>query len=58
MSPATSVATGALMGFSVNDENLTITIFQAQISQRVGRTVGDGGLRELVGTMAQFKDAK
>lgn len=44
-------------GIFVNDDNQTITIFQAQISQRPDRTVGDTGLRALVGTMAQFGGA-
>ena len=42
-------------GIFVNDSDQTITILQSRITTRVGRTVGDSGLRELVGTMEQFK---
>jgi hypothetical protein len=44
-------------GIYVNDNDQTITVFQARISQRPDRTVGDSSLREFAGTLAQFKDA-
>jgi hypothetical protein len=44
-------------GIFVNDNAQTITIFQARISQRADRTVGDSSLREFAGTLTQFADA-
>lgn len=46
-------------GIFVNDNDQTITVFQARISQRADRTVGDASLREFAGTLTQFqsKDA-
>lgn len=41
-------------GIFVDDNAQTITVFQSRISQRNDRTVGDAGLRELAGTVAQF----
>lgn len=43
-------------GIFVNDNDQTITVFQARISQRVGRTIGDSSLREFAGTLTQFSD--
>ncbi len=45
-------------GIFVNDDEKTITVFQAQISQSADRTIGDASLRALAGTLTQFKDAK
>jgi hypothetical protein len=42
-------------GIFVNDNDQTITIFQARISQRRDRTVGDASLREFAGTLTQFQ---
>lgn len=44
-------------GIFVNDNDRTITVFQSVISQKPGRTIGDGSLREFAGTLTQFKDA-
>lgn len=41
-------------GIYVNDDNKTITIFQARISQKTNSSVGDKDLREFAGTMTQF----
>jgi hypothetical protein len=41
-------------GIFVNDSDQTITIFQARISQRADRTVGDSLLKEFAGTLMQF----
>lgn len=43
-------------GVYVNDNDQTITVFQARISQRPDRTIGDAALKEFVGTLGQFKD--
>jgi hypothetical protein len=43
-------------GIFVNDNNQTITIFQARISQRADRTIGDTALKEFSGTLSQFQD--
>jgi hypothetical protein len=43
-------------GIFVNDDEETITVFQAQISQSEGRTIGDASLRSFAGTLTQFKD--
>jgi hypothetical protein len=42
-------------GIFVNDSNETITVFQARISQRADRLIGDSPLREFVGTLSQFQ---
>jgi len=41
-------------GIYLNEASGTIDIFQAKISQRAGRTVGDSSLREFYGTLSQF----
>lgn len=41
-------------GIYVNEANGTIDVFQAKISQRTGRTVGDSSLKEFFGTLSQF----
>lgn len=41
-------------GIFVNESEQTITIFQARISQRSDRSVGDSALREFAGTITQF----
>ena len=43
-------------GIFVNDGAETITIFQARISQRADRSIGDVALKEFVGTLSQFTD--
>jgi hypothetical protein len=43
-------------GIFVNDNDQTITVFQARISQRIDRTVGDASLREFAGTLTQFQN--
>jgi len=43
-------------GIFVNDDEETITVFQAQISQSADRTIGDASLRSFAGTLTQFKD--
>jgi hypothetical protein len=42
-------------GIFVNDNDQTITIFQARISQRSDRTIGDTSLKEFSGTLGQFE---
>ena len=44
-------------GIFVNDNDKTITIFQAKISQSKDSAIGDASLREFAGTLTQFKDA-
>jgi hypothetical protein len=44
-------------GIYVNDADQTITIFQSRILQDKKATVGDKGLREFAGTIAQFETA-
>src|SRR5436305_6338646 len=41
-------------GVYVNDNDMTITIFQARISQSLDRTIDDRSLREFAGTLSQF----
>ena len=41
-------------GIYLNEANGTIDVFQAKISQRTGRTVGDSSLKEFFGTLSQF----
>ncbi|TFF34307.1 AIPR family protein [Mucilaginibacter psychrotolerans] len=41
-------------GIYLNDANGTIDVFQAKISQKPGRTVGDTALKEFSGTLSQF----
>ena len=43
-------------GIFVNDNDETITVFQATISQK-NTTIGDKSLREFAGTLTQFRDA-
>jgi len=43
-------------GIFVNDDDMTITVFQSKISQSASRTIGDASLREFAGTLTQFKD--
>ena len=45
-------------GIFVNDGDQTITVFQSRISQSDASTIGDTGLKEFVGTLAQFLTAK
>lgn len=42
-------------GIYINQENGTIDIFQAKISQNPDRTVGDTVLKEFFGTLSQFR---
>ncbi|SIR38801.1 MULTISPECIES: AIPR family protein [Acidiphilium] len=44
-------------GIFVNDNNQTITIFQSRLRQNPTLTVGDTGLKEFAGTLAQFETA-
>ena len=44
-------------GIYVNDNDETITVFQATISQNSGTTIGDKSLREFAGTMTQLRDS-
>ena len=41
-------------GIYVNDNDMTITIFQSRISQRSDTQIGDSSLREFQGTLQQF----
>ena len=41
-------------GIYLNEANGTIDIFQAKISQKAGRTIGDTALKEFFGTLSQF----
>ncbi len=41
-------------GIYVNDNDMTITIFQSRISQRCDSTIGDSSLRTFVGSISQF----
>ena len=41
-------------GIFVNDNDSTITVFQAKISQSSNTTIGDASLREFAGTLKQF----
>jgi hypothetical protein len=43
-------------GIYVNDNDMTITIFQCRIAQSRDKTIGDASLREFCGTLSQFKD--
>lgn len=42
-------------GIFVNDNDKTITVFQATISQSKDKTIGDRSLREFAGTLTQFQ---
>jgi hypothetical protein len=42
-------------GIFVNDNDATITIFQAKISQSSNTTIGDTSLKEFAGTLKQFE---
>lgn len=42
-------------GIFVNDNDLTITVFQSKISQKSVSTIGDASLREFLGTLQQFE---
>jgi len=43
-------------GIYVNDNDMTITIFQAKISQNADSSIGDSFLKEFYGTLSQFKN--
>lgn len=43
-------------GIYVNDNDMTITIFQSRISQSPDSTIGDAALRQFVGTLSQFSN--
>jgi hypothetical protein len=43
-------------GIYVNDNDMTITIFQAKISQTTDSSIGDSFLKEFYGTLSQFKN--
>lgn len=45
-------------GIFINDNDLTITIFQSKISQRSTSTVGDATLRDFLGTLQQFSSVE
>jgi hypothetical protein len=42
-------------GIYINDNDMTITVFQSRILQRSDRTIGDSTLREFAGTLKQFE---
>lgn len=44
-------------GIFINDNDLTITIFQSKLSHRSNSTVGDATLRSFLGTLQQFDSA-
>lgn len=44
-------------GIFVNDNALTITVFQSRISQNPLATIGDASLREFAGTLGQFQNS-
>lgn len=43
-------------GIYVNDNDMTINIFQSKISQSSDSTIGDTTLKEFYGTLSQFSD--
>lgn len=43
-------------GIYLNDNDMTITIFQAKISQTADSSIGDSLLKEFYGTLSQFKN--
>jgi len=43
-------------GIYVNDNDMTIYIFQSKISQSSDSTIGDTTLKEFFGTLSQFSD--
>ncbi len=43
-------------GIFVNDNDSTITVFQAKISQSSNTTIGDSSLKEFAGTLKQFEN--
>lgn len=43
-------------GIYVNDNDMTITVFQSRISQSSDTTIGDTALKEFYGTLSQFED--
>jgi hypothetical protein len=45
-------------GIFVNDNDKTITIFQARINQKSNTTIGDKSLREFTGTLTQFETSE
>lgn len=45
-------------GIFINDNDLTITIFQSKISHKSNSTVGDAQLRGFLGTLRQFKSVE
>ena len=44
-------------GIYVNDDALTIEVYQSKISQKATSTIGDTLLKEFSGTLNQFRDA-
>jgi hypothetical protein len=44
-------------GIFVNDNDLTITVFQSRLFQRNDRHIGSAALREFAGTLVQFETA-
>jgi hypothetical protein len=45
-------------GIFVNDNDLTITVFQSKISQSSDKAIGDAFLRDLAGALTQFASAE
>lgn len=45
-------------GIFVNDNDQTITIFQAKLSQRSNTSIGDAPLRDFSGTLTQFRTSE
>jgi hypothetical protein len=45
-------------GIYVNDDNKTITVFQAKINQNNNSTIGGKSLREFAGTLTQFSNVE
>ncbi|MET0649887.1 MAG: AIPR family protein [Pyrinomonadaceae bacterium] len=45
-------------GIFVNDNDMTITIFQSKIAQKSAATIGDSSLRTFAGTLSQFETAE
>src|SRR5207249_84428 len=42
-------------GIFINEAYGTIDIFQARISEKIGRTIGDSSLKTFFGTLSQFE---
>ncbi|MCJ2102404.1 AIPR family protein [Methylobacterium sp. E-046] len=45
-------------GIFINDNDLTITIFQSKISHKTNTAVGDAALRDFLGTLEQFSSVE